>query len=95
MNASVDPERGVVELFAEAHAVARTGVEMEAMTACAVGALTVYDMVKSLERGVEIEQIVLLEKMGGRSDWRRSETAREESLKQDSRPSEGAGGHQS
>jgi cyclic pyranopterin phosphate synthase len=74
LNASVDPERGVVELFAEAHAVARTGVEMEAMTACAVAALTVYDMVKGLERGVEIEQIVLLEKSGGRSDWRRTET---------------------
>jgi cyclic pyranopterin phosphate synthase len=45
---------------------------MEAMTACAVAALTVYDMVKGLERGVAIEEVVLLEKSGGRSGhWRR------------------------
>jgi cyclic pyranopterin monophosphate synthase len=93
LNASIDPERGMVELVAEAHAVARTGVEMEAMTACAVGALTVYDMVKGLERGVEIEQIILLEKTGGRSDWRRTDGAREESLEPDARRSERAGGH--
>jgi cyclic pyranopterin phosphate synthase len=43
------------------------------MTACAVAALTVYDMVKGIERGVEIEQVVLLEKSGGRSDWRLDE----------------------
>ncbi len=54
-------------------AVDRTGVEMEAMTACAVAALTVYDMVKGIERGVEIEHVVLLEKTGGRSDYRRAE----------------------
>jgi len=71
VTASIDADRGLVELVAEAHTVARTGVEMEAMTACAVAALTVYDMVKGLERGVEVEQIVLLEKSGGRSDWRR------------------------
>ena len=71
VTARVDAERGLVELVAEARTVARTGVEMEAMTACAVAALTVYDMVKGLERGVEVEQIVLLEKSGGRSDWRR------------------------
>jgi cyclic pyranopterin monophosphate synthase len=96
LSASVDPERGVVELLAEVHAVARTGVEMEAMTACAVGALTVYDMVKGLERGVAIEQIVLLEKTGGRSNWRRMDAeAREGSPGPDARPSERAGGHQS
>jgi cyclic pyranopterin phosphate synthase len=67
----VDVEAGLVELVAEARTVGRTGVEMEAMTACAVAALTVYDMVKGVERGVEVEQIVLLEKSGGRSDWRR------------------------
>ncbi len=49
----------------------QTGVEMEAMTAAAVAALTVYDMVKGLERGVEIAEVVLLEKSGGRHDWRR------------------------
>jgi len=69
----VDVESGVVEIVSEVHAVARTGVEMEAMTACAVAALTVYDMVKGIERGVQIEQIALLEKRGGRSDWRRED----------------------
>ena len=64
-------EREVV-LTAEARTRAETGVEMEAMTAAAVAALTVYDMVKGLERGVEITEVVLLEKSGGRHDWRRS-----------------------
>lgn len=73
VQASVDPDAGLVELIGEARAVDRTGVEMEAMTACAVAALTVYDMVKGIERGVEIEQVVLLEKRGGRHDWRREE----------------------
>jgi cyclic pyranopterin phosphate synthase len=60
-----------VVLTAEARTSAQTGVEMEAMTAAAVAALTVYDMVKALERGVEIAEVVLLEKAGGRHDWRR------------------------
>jgi cyclic pyranopterin monophosphate synthase len=60
-----------VVLTAEARTSAQTGVEMEAMTAAAVAALTVYDMVKGLERGVEIVEVVLLEKSGGRHDWRR------------------------
>ena len=71
--AVVDVERGLVELTSEVRTVARTGVEMEAMTACAVAALTVYDMVKGIERGVQIEQVVLLEKHGGRSDYVRAE----------------------
>lgn len=71
--ATVDVEAGIVELTSEARTFARTGVEMEAMTACAVAALTVYDMVKALERGIELEQVVLLEKRGGRSDYRRDE----------------------
>lgn len=73
VKASVDLEAGTVELEAEAATVAPTGVEMEAMTACATAALTVYDMVKGLEPGIEIEQVVLLEKHGGRSDYRRGE----------------------
>jgi cyclic pyranopterin monophosphate synthase len=73
VRASVDPAQGVVELLSEVRAVDRTGVEMEAMTACAVAALTVYDMVKGIERGVEVEGVVLLEKTGGRSDWRREQ----------------------
>jgi cyclic pyranopterin phosphate synthase len=60
-----------VVLTAEARTSAQTGVEMEAMTAAAAAALTVYDMVKGLERGVEIAEVVLLEKSGGRHDWRR------------------------
>jgi cyclic pyranopterin phosphate synthase len=68
----VDDEAGLVSLSAEAGTTARTGVEMEAMTACAVAALAVYDMVKGLERGVTIEAIELVEKSGGRSgEWRR------------------------
>ncbi len=70
VEASVAAGEGRIELVAEARTVGQTGVEMEAMTACAVAALTVYDMVKGRERGVAIEEIVLLEKTGGRSDWR-------------------------
>lgn len=73
VSARVDVEQGLIELTSEARVRARTGVEMEAMTACAVAALTVYDMVKGLEHGVTIEQIALLEKTGGRSDWRRAD----------------------
>lgn len=72
--ATVEEEAGRVELVAEARTSGQTGVEMEAMMACSVAALTVYDMVKGLERGVAVEQVVLLEKSGGRSgDWRLDE----------------------
>jgi cyclic pyranopterin monophosphate synthase len=65
-------EDSYVEIEAQVDTVDRTGVEMEAMTAAAVAALTVYDMVKGVERGVTIEEVVLLEKSGGRSGtWRR------------------------
>jgi cyclic pyranopterin monophosphate synthase len=67
----VDSEAGVITLTSEARTTAQTGVEMEAMTACSVAALTVYDMVKGLERGVEIGRIALLEKTGGKETWRR------------------------
>jgi cyclic pyranopterin phosphate synthase len=67
IEASVDVDNGTVTIEVEAGTVAKTGVEMEAMTACAVAALTVYDMVKGIERGVVIEEIALLEKSGGRS----------------------------
>ena len=69
--AVLDAAAGVVTLTAEARTTARTGVEMEAMTAAAVAALTVYDMVKGLERGVSVGAVELLEKTGGREDWRR------------------------
>lgn len=69
--AELDVEAGTLTLTATARVTARTGVEMEAMTAAAVAALTVYDMVKGIERGVVIESVALLEKSGGRSGhWR-------------------------
>ena len=75
VEASVAVEQGLVELIGEARTTAGTGVEMEAMAAAAVAALTVYDMVKGIERGVQIEQVVLLEKHGGRSDYTYEEDA--------------------
>jgi MoaE-MoaD fusion protein len=73
VEACVEAADGLVLLAAEAGTTARTGVEMEAMTACAVAALAVYDMVKGLERGVSIEAIELVHKSGGRSgEWRRT-----------------------
>ena len=73
---SVDVAGGVVQIEAEARVVGRTGVEMEAMVAAAVAALTIYDMVKGLERGVRIEAVELIEKSGGRSGtWRRDDSA--------------------
>ncbi len=68
----IDAERGEIELIAEARTTGPTGVEMEALTAASVAALTVYDMVKGIERGAEITEVALLEKSGGRSGhWRR------------------------
>jgi cyclic pyranopterin phosphate synthase len=61
-----------VEVEAEARTSSQTGVEMEALTAASVAALTVYDMVKGVERGVAIERVELVEKTGGKSDWRRA-----------------------
>src|SRR5467141_609402 len=67
----VTPDRaaGVLRIRAEAATTAQTGVEMEALTAASVAALTVYDMVKGVERGVVIESLRLLEKTGGKEDW--------------------------
>ncbi|MEO6991487.1 MAG: cyclic pyranopterin monophosphate synthase MoaC [Candidatus Baltobacteraceae bacterium] len=63
-------ERGLLEIEAVAKTAAQTGVEMEAMTAVAVAALTIYDMAKALERGIAIESIRLVAKSGGKSgDW--------------------------
>jgi cyclic pyranopterin phosphate synthase len=61
-----------VEVEAQVETVDRTGVEMEALTACAVAALTIYDMCKSSDRGMSIGELALWEKTGGRSgQWRR------------------------
>jgi cyclic pyranopterin phosphate synthase len=56
-----------IEIEAQVETVDRTGVEMEAMTACAVAALTVYDMCKSMDRSMTIGELTLWEKTGGRS----------------------------
>ena len=64
--------RGEVAVQARVRTVDKTGVEMEALTAAGIAALTVYDMVKALEKGVTITNLQLLEKSGGKSgDWRR------------------------
>jgi len=67
----VDAEDGTVTVVAEARTTARTGVEMEALVACSVAALTVYDMVKGIEPGVVIERVELLDKTGGKADFHR------------------------
>ena len=69
---AVDVDAGTVTITATARTTDRTGVEMEALTACAVGALTVYDMVKGIEPGVVIERVELLNKTGGKSDFHRA-----------------------
>jgi cyclic pyranopterin monophosphate synthase len=71
---SIVPDRaaGVLRVRAEAATTAPTGVEMEAMTAASIAALTVYDMVKGVERGVEVRALRLLSKTGGKSgEWHR------------------------
>jgi cyclic pyranopterin phosphate synthase len=64
------PERSAVEITATCRLRGRTGVEMEALTAASVAALTVYDMCKAVDRGMVITDLRLLRKSGGRSgDW--------------------------
>ncbi|MBI2159075.1 MAG: cyclic pyranopterin monophosphate synthase MoaC [Candidatus Rokubacteria bacterium] len=68
-----DLRRGELTIEARVKTVDKTGVEMEALTAVSVAALTVYDMVKAVERGVTIARIQLVEKSGGKSGtWKRS-----------------------
>ena len=72
LQVSITPERagGLLRIRAEAATTGQTGVEMEAMTAASVAALTVYDMVKGVERGVTIGAVRLIAKSGGKSgDW--------------------------
>jgi cyclic pyranopterin monophosphate synthase len=74
-----DPEAGLVTIRAEVRTTARTGVEMEALTAASVAALTLYDMAKALQRDIVIERIELLSKSGGRSgDYERDASAKDE-----------------
>jgi cyclic pyranopterin phosphate synthase len=74
VEARLAPELPGVRLSATASVTGRTGVEMEALTAVGVGCLTVYDMVKAVDREMVIEGIRLISKSGGtRGDWRRSD----------------------
>jgi cyclic pyranopterin phosphate synthase len=68
-----DAELPGVRVTARAKVTGKTGVEMEALTAVAVACLTVYDMVKAVERGMRIEGIGLVEKSGGKSGHFRAE----------------------
>jgi len=68
---AIDEAAGTVTLEASARTSSRTGVELEAMLACSIGAMTVYDMVKGIEPGVVVERIELLDKTGGKSDYHR------------------------
>jgi len=73
VEARLEPELPGVRITAVAKATGRTGVEMEALTAVAVACLTVYDMVKAVDRGMVIEDLRLVNKSGGtRGDWHRS-----------------------
>lgn len=68
--------RGGIRLTATVSTTAQTGVEMEAMTAVSVAALTIYDMCKALDKGIEIREVVLLQKSGGKSGEFRRKTSR-------------------
>ena len=65
----IDRAASSIELRATAETVGKTGVEMEALTAVAVGLLTIYDMCKAVDRGMEISHMGLLEKSGGKSGY--------------------------
>jgi cyclic pyranopterin monophosphate synthase len=76
LQVSITPDRAIsaLRIRAEAATTAQTGVEMEAMTAASVAALTVYDMVKGVERGVTIGSVRLISKSGGKSgEWERQD----------------------
>lgn len=68
---TLEPETARVRVQALARVTGQTGVEMEALTAASVACLTIYDMLKAVDKGMRIETIRLLEKTGGKSgDWR-------------------------
>lgn len=73
VDVQADVVAGGVQIRATAATIAGTGVEMEAMTAAAVAALTVYDMTKALDKGIRIREVVLESKTGGKSgEYRRA-----------------------
>jgi len=68
----LDQNTGTIEVHSIVRCEGKTGVEMEAMTACAIAALTIYDMCKSAEKGIAIESLQLVRKSGGKSGtWER------------------------
>jgi cyclic pyranopterin phosphate synthase len=68
----IDRVAGTIEVRAIVRCEGKTGVEMEALTACAIAALTIYDMCKSAEKGITIESLQLMRKSGGKSGlWER------------------------
>ncbi len=72
VNVSVEPSGVGATITVTTTVTAKTGVEMEAMTGAAIGAVALYDMIKGIDRGAEIGNVRLLEKSGGRSgEWRR------------------------
>ncbi|HEX9044807.1 MAG TPA: cyclic pyranopterin monophosphate synthase MoaC [Candidatus Limnocylindrales bacterium] len=92
---SVTPDRAAssLRIRAEAATVSKTGVEMEALTAVSVAALTVYDMVKGVEKGVEIRSVRLVSKTGGKSgDWFRDASGARVTGPRRSRPGERVAG---
>ena len=77
---SLEPQEWAVLIQARARNFGRTGVEMEALTAAAVAALTLYDMCKAVDRGLVIKDLMLLEKSGGASgEYRRPQAPQESS----------------
>ena len=72
MRIVADPDLPGLAVTAEVRSTGRTGIEMEAMTAVSIACLTIYDMLKAVDRGMTIEAIELVEKSGGKSGaWRR------------------------
>jgi cyclic pyranopterin phosphate synthase len=72
LNVAVEPVEAGATITVSATVTAKTGVEMEAMTGAAIGAVALYDMIKGIDRSAEIEAVRLLEKSGGRSgEWQR------------------------
>ena len=92
---TIVPDRtaSVLRIRAEAATTGPTGVEMEAMTAVSIAALTVYDMVKGVERGVEIRGLRLVSKSGGKSgEWHRTEAPRAAAERPRTRPGDRSAG---
>lgn len=73
VSVDIEPEDGALRITASAETTGQTGVEVEALTAASVAALTLYDMAKAMDRGMRIEGLQLVEKTGGKSgDYRRT-----------------------